>query len=59
MKFLSLFSGIGGFDLALTRAGAVCDSVCEIDKACQSVLTRHFPDAKLYDDVRKVGIATH
>lgn len=59
MKFLSLFSGIGGFDLAFERSGMECDSVCEIDKAAQMILTRHFPKAKLFDDVRKVGIATH
>jgi DNA (cytosine-5)-methyltransferase 1 len=59
MKFLSLFSGIGGFDLGFERAGMECASVCEIDKQAQAVLRRHFPNAKLFDDVRKVGIATH
>ncbi len=59
MRFLSLFSGIGGFDLGLERAGMVCDSVCEIDKNCQTILDRHFPRAKLYDDVKKVGKKIH
>jgi len=59
MKYVSLFSGIGGFDEAFRRAGMVCDSVCEIDKAAQAILTRHFPEAKLFDDVRKVGKETH
>lgn len=59
MKFVSLFSGIGGFDLAFERAGMECVSVCEIDKNAQAVLRRHFPKAELFDDVRKVGIATH
>jgi DNA (cytosine-5)-methyltransferase 1 len=59
MKFVSLFSGIGGFDLAFERAGMECVSVCEIDKNAQSVLRRHFPKAELFDDVRKIGIATH
>jgi site-specific DNA-cytosine methylase len=35
MKFLSLFSGIGGFDLAFERAGMECDydALKEIDSA--------------------------
>lgn len=59
MNFISLFSGIGGFDLAFERAGMECVAVCEIDKNAQSILRRHFPKAELFDDVRKVGIATH
>lgn len=59
MKFISLFSGIGGFDLAFERAGMECVAVCEIDKNAQSVLSRHFPKAELFDDVRKVGKETH
>jgi len=59
MKFISLFSGIGGFDLAFERAGMVCDTVCEIDKDAQKVLRRHFPHARLVDDVRKVGKQSH
>ena len=59
MKFVSLFSGIGGFDLAFERAGMECVSVCEIEKNAQAILRRHFPKAELFDDVRKVGIATH
>ena len=59
MKFISLFSGIGGFDLAFERADMECVAVCEIDKNAQSVLRRHFPKAELFDDVRKVGKVTH
>ena len=59
MKFISLFSGIGGFDLAFERAGMECVTVCEIDKNAQEVLRRHFPKAELFDDVRKVGKETH
>ena len=59
MKYISLFSGIGGFDEAFRRAGMECDSVCEIDKAAQAILTRHFPEARMFDDVRKVGKDTH
>jgi len=59
MKFISLFAGIGGFDLGLKRAGMICDSMCEIDKNAQVILRHHFPDAKLFDDVKEIGIATH
>jgi DNA (cytosine-5)-methyltransferase 1 len=59
MKYISLFSGIGGFDFALERLGFICDTVCEIDKQAQTVLRRHFPHARLIDDVRKVGKESH
>lgn len=45
--------------MGLERVGMIGDSVCEIDKNAQIVLRRHFPDTKLFDDVRKVGITTH
>ncbi len=56
MKVASLFAGIGGFDLGLQRAGMSIELVCEIDPACQDVLRRHFPEARLVDDVREVHI---
>lgn len=59
MKSVSLFSGIGGFDLGFQRAGIECVAVCEIDKNAQSVLRRRFPKAQLFDDVRKIGKETH
>lgn len=59
MRFLSLFSGIGGFDLGFERAGMTCDTVCEIDASAQEILRRHFPHARLIDDVRKAGKETH
>ena len=55
MKALSLFSGIGGFDLAMERAGIDVVGMCEIDKHAQEVLKKHFPNATLHDDVKKVG----
>ena len=50
-KFVSLFAGVGGFELGLERAGHTCVATCEIDKHAQKILTRHFPKAKLFSDV--------
>jgi DNA (cytosine-5)-methyltransferase 1 len=52
MTFLSLFAGIGGFDLALTRLGMRCVGQVEIDPVCRSILARHFPEVARHDDVR-------
>ena len=51
MNAVSLFSGVGGFDLALERNGVEVVATCEIDKHAQKILTRHFPKAKLFSDV--------
>jgi DNA (cytosine-5)-methyltransferase 1 len=51
---VSLFSGIGGLDLALSNAGVkVCASV-EIDKKCRDVLAKHFPETQLFTDIKDV-----
>jgi len=52
MTFLSLFAGIGGFDLALARLGMRCAGQVEIDPVRRSTLTRHFPEVARHDDVR-------
>lgn len=52
MKFISLFAGIGGFDLGLERASMLCIAQVEIDKAAQGILHRHFPKVKLFEDVK-------
>ena len=55
MRVGSLFSGIGGFDLGFERAGMEIVWQCEVDKKCQSVLRRHWPEVTVYDDVRDIG----
>lgn len=55
---ISLFAGIGGFDLAFERAGANVLMQCELDKFCQAVLRRHWPSSKLEADITKIDPAT-
>jgi DNA (cytosine-5)-methyltransferase 1 len=54
MKFGSLFSGVGGFDLAFERAGMSCAWQCEIDPKASAVLARHWPGVPNIGDVRDV-----
>jgi DNA (cytosine-5)-methyltransferase 1 len=52
----SLFSGIGGLELGLERAGlGPVKWQVEIDDYATAVLTKHWPDATRYRDVREVG----
>lgn len=47
----SLFSGIGGFDLAAEWMGWTNLFHVERDEFCQRVLAHHFPNSKSYNDV--------
>ncbi len=51
---VSLFAGVGGFDLAMERNGVKVVAAVEIDKKCQEVLAYRFPSSKLFDDVTTV-----
>jgi len=51
MRFVSLFAGVGGFDLGLEYAGMECVGQVEIDGKCQEILERHWPDVPRHDDV--------
>ena len=53
LRVLSLFAGIGGFDLGLERTGGFeTVAFCEIDPAAQATLKRHWPKVPIYDDIR-------
>ena len=57
MKVGSLFTGIGGFDLGLERAGIEVAWQCEIDPHARAVLAKHWAGVPCYDDVRRLSVA--
>lgn len=54
MKVGSLFTGIGGLDLGLERAGMEIRWQVEIDPFCRAVLEKHWPHVPKYGDIREV-----
>jgi DNA (cytosine-5)-methyltransferase 1 len=55
----SLFSGIGGFDIASQWCGWTNVFQCEINPFCQRVLKYHFPKTILYDDIKQTDFIIH
>jgi len=55
----SLFSGIGGFDLAAEWAGWENIFHCEWNPFGQKVLSHHFPNSKSYNDITKTNFTVH
>lgn len=51
LKMISLFSGIGGFELAGEWVGIETIESVEINPFCQKVLTKNFPNTPIYNDV--------
>lgn len=55
MKALSLFSGIGGLDLAAQACGIETEAFCEIEPFPVAVLQKRFPGVPVLPDVKEVN----
>jgi DNA (cytosine-5)-methyltransferase 1 len=54
MRLVSLFSGIGGFELGFAQAGFETKLMCESDVDARGVLARHFPTSEIRQDIRRM-----
>lgn len=57
MTHASLFSGIGGFDLAAEWMGWHNVFHCEINEFCTKILNYHFQDAEHYTDITRTDFS--
>src|SRR3990167_5571998 len=58
MKYLSMCSGIGGFELGIERATDgkwECVGYSEIDKYAIQTFQKHYPQLKNYGDATKIN----
>ena len=55
MYHISLFSGIGGFDLAATWAGWENIVSCEINPVCQRLLQYYWPESYHHDNIHTLN----
>lgn len=53
MKYFSLFSGIGGFELGIGKRGK-CVGFSEVDKYAIQIYQKHFPEHKNYGDIKNI-----
>ena len=54
MNALSLYTGVGGLDLAALGAGIDVVAMCEGDAYCRTVLRARFPDVPIYESDEEV-----
>lgn len=59
MKYLSLFSGIGGFEVGIQKSlkEFECVGYSEIDKYAMNIYQKHFPDHNNFGDITKVEVS--
>lgn len=55
MRALSLFSGIGGLDLAAEWAGFETAAFCEYADFPRKILKKHWPDVPIYKDIKQLN----
>ena len=55
LRFVSLFAGVGGFDLGLESCGMECVAQVEWDKHASSVLERQWPNVPRWGDISTVN----
>ncbi len=55
----SLFSGIGGFDLAAQWMGWKNVFHCDINPFCQKILNHYWPNAKSYTDIKQTDFSIY
>jgi DNA (cytosine-5)-methyltransferase 1 len=55
MRYISLFSGLGGAELAFAPLGWECVAVSEIDPAACAVLAHHYPTVLNLGDINAVN----
>lgn len=59
MKYFSMFSGVGGFEYGIEKAGEVigkraeCIGYSEVDKYAIQVYRYHYPEHKNYGDSQR------
>jgi DNA (cytosine-5)-methyltransferase 1 len=54
-KAVSLFSGIGGFDIGFEKAGFDITFQCEILPFCNAILKKHWPDVPRWADIKELN----
>jgi DNA (cytosine-5)-methyltransferase 1 len=55
LKYGSLFSGVGGFDMGFDLENYECVFQVEWDKHCQKILAKHWPEVPKWSDVQDVN----
>lgn len=55
LTIVSLFSGVGGFELGLEKGGHKTHLFCELDPVAKSVLKQRFPGTQLISDVSELA----
>jgi DNA (cytosine-5)-methyltransferase 1 len=56
LRVLDLFSGIGAYSLGLERTGGFRTvAFCEIEEYPRKILRKHWPDVRIFEDVRDLN----